>query len=374
MESINITNLCELIKNNLPNNKFKICGHVCQPKYSQGHLYLTLKDDISSIKAIMWKSKYEQLKYKINDGDKIIIYGKIDYYNLTGTVSLIIDQIIENEGIGELQEKYNLLKKNFKTNGYFNIDTKLKLPEYINKIAIITSKSGAAIQDFLINIKNNKSKIICDIIDVPVQGSDSVNIITDKLNELKNNEYNYDLIIITRGGGSFIDLFGFSDSILIESVFNFKKIPILSAIGHQIDNPLLDLVADHYCPTPSLASQYLVDINKKYILKLLEIKKNFRIDIIQKLYEKQKQLLLLNNKLKTLFGEIKNKIYQLNNIIKIELNNKKIKLNFLLKSFDNPNIELYNLNFDKITNSESIIKNNILILRWNNQDFKIMVL
>lgn len=374
MESINITNLCELIKNNLPNNKFKICGHVCQPKYSQGHLYLTLKDDISSIKAIMWKSKYEQLKYKINDGDKIIIYGKIDYYNLTGTVSLIIDQIIENEGIGELQEKYNLLKKNFKTNGYFNIDTKLKLPEYINKIAIITSKSGAAIQDFLVNIKNNKSKIICDIIDVPVQGSDSVNIITDKLNELKNNEYNYDLIIITRGGGSFIDLFGFSDSILIESVFNFKKIPILSAIGHQIDNPLLDLVADHYCPTPSLASQYLVDINKKYILKLLEIKKNFRIDIIQKLYEKQKQLLLLNNKLKTLFGEIKNKIYQLNNIIKIELNNKKIKLNFLLKSFDNPNIELYNLNFDKITNSESIIKNNILILRWNNQDFKIMVL
>ena len=215
MESINITNLCELIKNNLPNNKFKICGHVCQPKYSQGHLYLTLKDDISSIKAIMWKSKYEQLKYKINDGDKIIIYGKIDYYNLTGTVSLIIDQIIENEGIGELQEKYNLLKKNFQINGYFNIDTKLKLPEYINKIAIITSKSGAAIQDFLVNIKNNKSKIICDIIDVPVQGSDSVNIITDKLNELKNNEYNYDLIIITRGGGSFIDLFGFSDSILI---------------------------------------------------------------------------------------------------------------------------------------------------------------
>ena len=262
MESINISKLCELVKNSLPNSKFKVTGEVSQPKVSQGHLYFTLKDNITSIKAIIWKTKYEKLKDKLLEGDKITVSGKLDYYGFTGTISFIIESILENEGIGELQKKYDLLKENYLKKGYFDKTKKISMPTVIKKILILTSSNGAAIHDFLFNLENNNAKINYEIIDVPVQGYDSPKIIANKLNELNTINLDYDLIIITRGGGSFQDLFGFSNKCIIESVYNFKKIPILSAIGHQIDNPLLDLVADYSCPTPSLAAQFIVDTNK----------------------------------------------------------------------------------------------------------------
>jgi len=371
-ETLNITKLCEILKDSLPSSKYKVTGEVSQAKVSQGHLYLTLKDNTSTIKAIIWKSKYDKMKNKINDGDKIKVYGKLDYYGFTGTISLIIDSIIENEGIGELQQKYEILKEKFKLKGYFDNNIKLKLPQYIKKILIITSQTGAAIHDFLFNLENNKSKIIYDIIDVPVQGIDSPKIISNIINELII--FDYDAIIITRGGGSFQDLFGFSNEILIETIYKFKKIPIISAIGHQIDNPLLDLVADYSCPTPSLAAQFLVDINKDYLLRLMQQKNNFKENIIEILHTNKRQLIMYNTKLKESFNEIKNILSNFNNNIVSELNTKKIKLEYLLKSLDNPNIELYDLEYDKIIESKTIVKDNILIMRWNNQDFKIKIL
>jgi len=371
-ETLNITKLCEILKDSLPSSKYKVIGEVSQAKVSQGHLYLTLKDNSSTIKAIIWKSKYDKMKNRINDGDKIKVYGKLDYYGFTGTISLIIDSILENEGIGELQQKYETLKEEFKLKGYFNNDIKLKLPQYIKKILIITSQTGAAIHDFLFNLENNKSKIIYDIIDVPVQGIDSPKIISNTINSLIT--FDYDVIVITRGGGSFQDLFGFSDELLIKTVYKFKKIPIISAIGHQVDNPLLDLVADYSCPTPSLAAQFLVDINKDYLSELIEQKNNFKENIIEILHTNKRKLLMYNSKLKELFNEIKDILHNFNNNIVSELNTKKIKLEYLLKSLDNPNIELYDLKYDKIIETSNIVKNNIFIMRWNNQDFKIKIL
>jgi exodeoxyribonuclease VII large subunit len=371
-ESLNITKLCEILKESLPSKKFKIIGEVSQPKVSQGHLYLTLKDNFSTIKAIIWKTKYEKIKTKLNDGDKITIYGKLDYYGLTGTISLIIDSILENEGCGELQKEYDLLKEKYQLNGYFDKDKKLPLPMFVKNILIITSKTGAAIQDFLFNLENNKSKIKYEIIDVPVQGNDSPIIISNKLFEIKKIEY--DLIIITRGGGSFQDLFGFSNPQLIESVYNFKKIPIISAIGHQIDNPLLDLVADYSCPTPSLAAQCLVDINKNYINNLNKYQIKFKESIISELNKNENKLLNFDNQLKSYFTDINNILNDLKYKIQTEIQNKKIKLEYLLKSLDNPNIELFDINFNKISDSQNIKKDNILIMKWNNQNFKIQIL
>ena len=371
---INITKLCTILKDSLPTQKYKITGEVSQPKLSQGHLYLTLKDNKSSIKAIIWKTKYEKMKNKLCDGDKITVYGSLDYYNFTGTISLIIDNIVDNEGVGELQKKYDFLKEEFKKKGYYDNKNKLPMPKYITNILIITSSNGAAIQDFIFNLANNKSKIKYEIIDVPVQGYESPKIISNKLKELNNMELNYDLIIITRGGGSYQDLFGFSDEELIESVFSFTKIPIISAIGHQIDNPLLDLVADYSCPTPSLASQFIVDINKSYIANLIELKNNYKFTIIDNLHKNQKNILNYNNRLKETFNELYTIQAEFKNNLLLELNNNKLKLDMLLKSLDNPNIELYDLNYTKIINPNDLIKNNILIMRWNNQEFKINIL
>jgi exodeoxyribonuclease VII large subunit len=371
-ESLNIKKLCDILKESLPCRKFKVIGEVSQPKVSQGHLYLTLKDNSATIKAIIWKTKYEKIKTNLSDGDKITVYGKLDYYGFTGTISLIIDSILENEGCGELQKQYDQLKEDYQLKGYFDKDKKLNLPKYIKNILIITSQTGAAIQDFLFNLENNQSKIIYEIMDVPVQGYDSPKIIANKLFELKN--INYDLIVITRGGGSFQDLFGFSNSELIEAVYNFKKIPIISAIGHQIDNPLLDLVADFSCPTPSLAAQCLVDINKNFISNLYNYRSNFKETILYELNKSQHKLSTFDSVIKRSFDEISTVLYNFKSCIQTEIQNKKIKLEYLLKSLDNPNIELYDLNQTKILDSQDIKKDNILIMRWNNQDFRIQIL
>ena len=371
MESINISTLCELLKNSLPNKKFKVVGEVSQPKVSQGHLYFTLKDNITSIKAIIWKTKYEKLKDKILEGDKVTISGKLDYYGFTGTISFIVDSILENEGIGQLQKEYELLKDSYLQKGYFDKKNKLPMPNVIRKILILTSSNGAAIHDFLFNLENNNAKIDYTVIDVPVQGFDSPKIIANKLDELNDMELDYDLIVITRGGGSFQDLFGFSDKYIIESVYNFKKIPILSAIGHQIDNPLLDLVADYSCPTPSLAAQFIVDINKKYIMGYYDIKDQIKNEIVTNIFNKQKELNILNNKLKNSFNEIHNIIYKFNNEIISELNNKKIKLEYMKKNLDDPSIKLFDTENNKIESPDVILKDNIYILRWNNQDLQI---
>jgi exodeoxyribonuclease VII large subunit len=372
-EIYTITALSEKLKLSIPSNKFKIIGEVNQPKISQGNLYLNLKDEKTIIKTIIWKNSLYKYNNKINDGDKIIVYGHIDFYGGNGIISLIVDEIIENEGMGDLQKKYELLKEDYKNKGYFI--NKLNIPIKINKILILTSKTGAAIHDFLFNLENNKSKISYDIIDVPVQGIDSPKIISTKLNEIKNNNMNYDLIIITRGGGSFQDLFGFSDPLIIETVYNFKKIPIISAIGHQVDVTLLDLVADYSCPTPSLAAQYLVDINKNYIEKLYNSKYKLKDNIIQNLHNYEKKLLLLlNNKLKDSFREIYKIKTNLSNNILTNLNNNKLKLEHFIKLLDNPNIELYDLDYKRIENNNQIIKDSILLLKWNNQEYKIKII
>jgi exodeoxyribonuclease VII large subunit len=373
MDSINISKLCDLIKSSLPNTKYKVTGEVSQPKVSQGHLYFTLKDNVTSIKAIMWKTKYDKIKDKLLEGDKITVLGKLDYYGFTGTVSFVIDSLLENDGIGELQKQYDLLKENYLKKGYFDKTNKLPIPEVIKSILILTSSNGAAIHDFLFNLENNNAKIKYEIIDIPVQGQDSPKIISSKLDELNTMDLDYDLIVITRGGGSFQDLFGFSDKQIIESVYNFNKIPILSAIGHQIDNPLLDLVADYSCPTPSLAAQFIVDINKKYIKYYTDIKEDIKSNIISNIFNYQKELNILNNQLKNSFNEFHNVLYKFNNDIITELNNKKIKLEYMQKSLDDPSMKLLDTNYNIIESSEDITKDNIYILRWNNQDFKIKI-
>lgn len=374
MESINISKLCELLKNSLPRLKFKVVGEVSQPKISQGHLYFTLKDNVSSIKSIIWKTNYEKLTNKLIEGNKITVSGKLDYYGFNGTISFIIDSILENTGIGELQKEYDLLKESYFRKGYFNPENKIPIPKLIKNILILTSSNGAAIHDFLFTLKNNNSKINYNIIDIPVQGHDSPKIISNKLNKLNNMELDYDLIVITRGGGSFQDLFGFSDKHIIESVYKFNKIPILSAIGHQIDNPLLDLVADYSCPTPSLAAQFIVDINKKYIMNYYNIKEEIKNEIVSNIFSNQKELNILNNQLKNSLNEYHNILNTFNNNIISDLNNKKISLQYMVKNLDDPSIKLIDTKYNKVDSSADIVKDNIYILRWNNQDFKIKIL
>ena len=290
---LEIKQLGEEIKNSLPDSSFKVIGEVSQPKNFRGNIYLNLKDNFCSIKSIIWKSKYETFKTEIKDGDKIIVKGKLDFYGANGSVSFIIEKLEKHDGEGELYQLYQQYKKEFEIRGYFKKENKIQLPKKIESILLITSEQGAAIQDFIYALENNNSKLDYKIIDVPVQGSNCPKVIIDKLNSI---DQNYDSIVITRGGGSFEDLFGFSKPELVEAVHNFNQ-PVISAIGHQVDTSLLDLVADCCCPTPSLAAQYIIDINKKFISELEVVRDELRDILLDQFNLQNRELNKCNERL-----------------------------------------------------------------------------
>lgn len=369
----NVTELTEYIKSVVGNKKIKVSGEISQPKLSGGHVYFTIKDESNNIKSIIWKSRNIN-KEDIVDGMKIVMDCKLDFYGGTGTVNLIVDKILTNDGFGDLFTKYEKIKKDFTEKGYFN-RKKRKLPEQIKNILILTSEEGAALQDFIYNLDNNKSQLLYDIIDVKVQGIECPKNICEILKELQEDDTYYDMVVITRGGGSFSDLFGFSQPELIEIVNSFH-LPVMSAIGHMIDNPLLDLVADYSAPTPSLAAQYIVDHNKKYITKLYNMKNNMKTVIMDILLRQQNILAKFNDKLYLQFNQLNNLKNRYNNIIKDMINNLTLKLSILETkiSVDSTggSIVLYDNN-KKITDSNDLDNyiNNKLTLKWNDKVYTI---
>jgi exodeoxyribonuclease VII large subunit len=373
-----VTDFCNKIKICLPTGKFKVIGEISQPKLSHGHLYFNLKDNQSNIKCILWKTKLEKCDIQINDGDKIVLEVKIDFYSFTGSINFIVENIIENQGIGNLQQKYDNIKSEFNKKGYFEKKNKLELPLIIKNIVILTSENGAAIKDFLFNLENNKSKINYTIIDVPVQGYDCHKIIANKLQHIYDDKITFenkiDAIIITRGGGSFQDLFGFSEPELVEAVFTYKKYPIISAIGHQIDNPILDLVADISCPTPSLAAQYLIDHNMHFINKLETIKNDLKNKLINEVIIEQKRFVEIKGKIKHNISNLYNTINLLKCQIEKELYKQKEELSIIKNklALNLKGIHIFKDNVELLNPNEINIGDN-LCLQWNDKRFSIRI-
>lgn len=291
---ITIKQLSDIIQNNLPIKTFTIKGEVSKPRTYNGHLFFILKDTKSSINGKIWSSTLQKINKQIKDGDNITVKGKLNYYGARGDVSFIISKLIKHDGTGDLFRLYQENKKMFQEKGYFDDSNKLPLPDVIKNVLILTSENGDAIQDFFHVLKDNGCLLKNKLINVSVQGNNCPKDICFQLNQL---EEIYDLIVITRGGGSIEDLFGFCKPKLIETVYQFNQ-PVLSAIGHKKDNTLLDFVADVNAPTPSLAGQFIVNHNKNYLKKLDNIKTNLQSILRQKLLEQNKNLNKLKEKLK----------------------------------------------------------------------------
>tara|TARA_Y100000591_G_scaffold324029_1_gene342805 strand:+ start:31416 stop:32555 length:1140 start_codon:yes stop_codon:yes gene_type:complete len=345
MTTFNIKDLSDFIKKNIPKDKITLIAEVREPKLRGGNMYLTLKDDNGYINCIIWKSNITNEISLLKEGAKIKVIGNLNFYQNRCSLSFVISKLLSIEGKGELMEEYDKIFKYYNDKGYFLESKKIKLPKIIKKILILTSKEGAAIQDFYYGINNGGIKIEQDLVNVIVQGNDCPsNIIKYLEDNVINKELDYDMIVLTRGGGSFEDLFGFCKSELIECIYNLK-IPLLSAIGHQVDTTLVDYIADVVAPTPSLAAQFIVDHNKKYVEELKHLKlslvEQIKDDISEQnimlnnyknklsiYYENLKEYFYSNikesiNKNKLEFFRIKNK-YQCNNNIIIS-NNKTIE-------------------------------------------------
>ena len=266
-EFIEVSELANFISKSLPKTKINLIGEISGYKFSNSHSYFNLKDNKSLVPIIIWKTLKSKIlleekeKYGKNedfkDGDTIKVTGHLDYYAPYGKVSFITDKFIEKTGKGDFFKIIEERRKKLEKKGYFDSKNKKKIDNFIKKICVLTSKEGAALQDFLYVINNSNINFDIKVINVLVQGKDSSQNISSELDTI---EEEYDLIIITRGGGGIEDMIHFSNLDILESIYKQKN-KVLTAIGHQVDETLSDLVADISKPTPSLAGEFIVSHN-----------------------------------------------------------------------------------------------------------------
>lgn len=228
--------------------------------YATGHFYLTLKDENSEIRAIMFRSYANKVKFKPQDGMRVIVHGRIGVYAQAGSYQLYIDSM-QPDGIGDLHLAYEQLKAKLNSEGLFDETHKRILPRYPKSIGIITSSTGAAVRD-IIKVATRRypfAKLV--LFPSLVQGNDAPPELVRGI-EYFNILDNVDVIIIGRGGGSIEDLWAFNDESLARAVYN-SKIPIISAVGHEIDFTICDFVADVRAATPSHAAELATpDVNE----------------------------------------------------------------------------------------------------------------
>lgn len=364
--------------------------------HTRGHLYFTLKDEASRLAAVMFASSAKNINFEPEDGMKVLVSGRVTVYEATGSYQIYVDEM-QLDGIGNLYLEYEKLKKKLDSEGLFAKEHKRPIPKYPKKIGIITAPTGAAIRDILSTIKRRYP--ICETILFPalVQGVGAKESIVKQLNRAQ--EYDLDVIICGRGGGSIEDLWAFNEEIVARAIYE-SKIPVISAVGHEIDFTIADYVADLRAPTPTGAAEMavpnLVDLNnlleqykircnegisnilKKNELRLNNVTSSFVLKNPLNLYAIKEQK--LDNLIDTLNKYIINKInnsklvYEKivsNNILRnpnVLLEKKKNNFNILLKTIEvlNP-MKLLDSGYsivkfnDKVINDINLVNENDLI-------------
>jgi len=245
-------------------------------KPSSGHIYLTLKDKNSQLQAVVFRNSASRIKFELKDGMEVVSFGSVTVYEPRGQYQLIINKI-EPKGIGALQLAFQQLKEKLEKEGLFDHAHKKNIPFMPKKIGIVTSPTGAAIKDILNIIDRRFANVEILIYPVKVQGEGAAQEIAEAITEL-NNYSDIDVIISGRGGGSLEDLWAFNEEIVARSIYN-SKIPVISAVGHEIDLTIADLVADKRALTPSEAGELVVP--RKDLL--IEKTEKFKTRLLQSL-------------------------------------------------------------------------------------------
>ena len=223
--------------------------------HSSGHMYFSLKDERSVIKAAFFKNANQHLKFKIKDGMKVVVHGNVDLYEKSGQYQIIVDNI-EPKGLGELQLRFEQLKEQLKKEGLFDEARKRKLPVLPQKIGVVTSPTGAVIRDILNVLQRRFPNVHMVLNPVKVQGDGAAEEVAEAIRHM-NTEGDYDVLIVGRGGGSLEDLWAFNEEVVARAIYA-SKIPVVSAVGHEVDFTIADFVADLRAPTPSAAAELVI--------------------------------------------------------------------------------------------------------------------
>ncbi len=223
--------------------------------HSSGHMYMSLKDETGVMRAVMFRSAAARLKFKPANGMKVIARGRIGVYERDGQYQLYIEHM-EQDGIGDLHIAFEKLKQKLDAEGLFSPSHKKPLPKYPKRIGVVTAPTGAAIRDILNILSRRFSYSDVVLYPVLVQGESSAGSIVEAINYFNETD-SADVLIVGRGGGSIEDLWSFNEECVARAIFN-SHIPIVSAVGHEIDFTISDFVADLRAPTPSAAAELVV--------------------------------------------------------------------------------------------------------------------
>jgi exodeoxyribonuclease VII large subunit len=262
-----------LIEENIP--AIWVEGEISNFKaHYSGHLYFTLKDENAQLSAVMWKSRTSNLSFTLEDGMLVQAYGNITLYEKSGRYQIDIIEM-QPAGRGRLQAEFERLKHKLEAEGLFDVSHKKSIPRYPNSIGIVTSETGAALQDILNILKRRAPQVNIILRPVKVQGEGAAREIAEGVREL-NIYKNLDLIIVGRGGGSLEDLWAFNEEIVARAIYN-SEIPVITAVGHEIDFTISDFVSDLRAPTPSAAAELSVPDRKELIENLLNLSKQLEV-------------------------------------------------------------------------------------------------
>jgi exodeoxyribonuclease VII large subunit len=236
---------------------------------SSGHCYMALKDKNAQIRAVMFRPQARILKFRPEDGMKVIAQGRLGVYEPRGEYQLVLDYL-EPLGMGALALAFEQLKEKLASQGLFRQELKRPLPFLPGRVAVITSPTGAAIRDFLSVIHRRFANIRVIVVPVRVQGDRAAGEIVEAIEKV-NRHLEVDVIVVTRGGGSLEDLWPFNEEAVALAIRD-SRIPVVSAVGHEIDHTISDLAADLRAPTPSAAAEMLVAEKESLSDRLNDIK------------------------------------------------------------------------------------------------------
>ena len=339
---ITVSQLTKYIKYKIDNDqnlvKIYLKGEISNFKpHTRGHLYFTLKDESTRINAVMFSTSAEKLNFTPVDGMTVLVTGRISIYEATGSYQIYVDKM-EEDGLGNLYVAFEKLKKKLEAEGLFDPKHKKPIPKIPKTIGIITAPTGAAIKDILSTIKRRWPLAETILFPSLVQGAEAANDIVKNIELTK--EHDLDVLIVGRGGGSIEDMWCFNEEIVARAIYDLK-VPVISAVGHEIDFTIADFVADLRAPTPTGAAEMAVP----NISDIINIFDNYKIR--------------LNNNLKNIINNKKEYLNTLKNnyILKNPLNIYQIKE----EKFDN----LYERLLLSYKNTTNIYKNKLLMINNN---------
>ncbi|NOX37324.1 MAG: exodeoxyribonuclease VII large subunit [Calditrichaeota bacterium] len=256
-------------------------------RHTSGHLYFTLKDEHAQINCAMWRFRANGLLFEPRDGMQVVVEGELQVYEKGGYYQLVVHQI-QPAGVGALQMAFEQLKQKLHQEGLFDEKYKKPIPDFPERIGVVTSPTGAAIRDIISVITRRFPGVQIILYPVRVQGDGAAEEIARAIRDF--NEFgDVDVLIVGRGGGSLEDLWAFNEEVVARAIFE-SRIPIISAVGHEIDFSIADFVADRRAPTPSAAAEMVVKDRADLVMNIKQIREKITVSLLKEIHAYREKL------------------------------------------------------------------------------------